>query len=127
MSENGHEPPRRSLTGDVISVLEDQVELISLELGYETEQGAKRAVALLLAAFLGMLAFAILQIAIVKGLELLGVSLGVACVILATAYTLVAALLVMKFGRRDKRAGEPFQGTRSEIRKNLEWMRQLLP
>jgi len=124
MSENGE--PKRSITKDVLALLEDQMELVSLEMGYEADQGVRRVAALVVAAFLGLTAFAVLQVAIVKGLEWAGLSLAQACVTLAAVYGGTAAGLIMKFGRRDKRAGEPFQGTREEIRKNLRWMRQFL-
>ena len=124
MSENGE--PKRSVTGDVLSLLEDQVELASLELEYEMDQAVRRLGALVVGAFLGLTAFAILQIAIVSGLERLGLSLAQASLILAAVYGIVGATLIMKFGRRDKLAGAPFQGTLDEVRKNLRWIRKFL-
>ena len=122
--ENGK--PQPSLTGTALSLLEDQMELATLELEYEAGYSAKRLVAVLASLFLGLTAFAILQVAIIYGLKLLGLSIPVSCLILAAVYGVGAGVLIGTVGKRDKRAGSPFQGTREELRKNLRWIRQIL-
>ncbi len=124
MSDNGGHP-RKSVIGEFIGLLEDQMDLASLEWQYEKELNVRRLGALIAAAVLGFAAFIILQFALVMGIAALGVPVGWACVILAGVYILIAGLLLFKFARRDPRMGEPFQGTRQEIRKNLRWIEQL--
>ncbi len=55
MSDNGH--PRKSVIGDFIALLEDQVDLVSLEWQYEKWHNLRRLAALAAAAFLGLSAF----------------------------------------------------------------------
>jgi uncharacterized membrane protein YqjE len=123
MSENGES--QKSVTGEVLSLLEDHMELASLEWEYEKAQSMRRLGALAGAALLVVTAFAFLQVAIVQGLVAFGLSLPVASLVLAGVYGIAAAGLMATSGRRDPRAGEPFQGTRAEIKRNLRWIRQI--
>src|SRR5262245_20597562 len=126
MSENGETQThsRKSVIGEALELLEDQMELTSLEWQYETGQGVRRLLALAAAGVLGVIAFALLQVALVLGLVAVGLSIAQAALLLAAVYGIAAAVLYGKFGKRDKRAGGPFQGTRDEMRKNLQWIRQ---
>jgi uncharacterized membrane protein YqjE len=123
MSENGHS--HRSAIGEFIALLEDQMDLASLEWEYEKNLNFKRIGAVIAAVFLGFAAFMFIQVAIVMGIAALGVPVGWACVILAAVYVLVAGLLLRNFAQRDPRVGAPFQGTRQEFRKNLRWISQI--
>jgi uncharacterized membrane protein YqjE len=123
MSQNGES--KKSITGEVLSLLEDHMELASLEWEYEKTQTKRRLGALAVIALLAMSAFAFLQIAIVYGLVALGLTFPLASLVLAGTYLIIAAILCSTMGKRDKRAGEPFQGTRQEIRRNIKWIRQI--
>jgi uncharacterized membrane protein YqjE len=123
MSENGES--KRSLTGEVLSLLEDHMELASLEWQYEKARSKRCLAALAGAALLIVTGFAFLQVAIVQGLVSLGLSLPIACVVLASVYGIAAGILISTMGRRDPRVGEPFQGTQQEIKRNLRWIRQI--
>jgi uncharacterized membrane protein YqjE len=123
MSQNGES--KKSITGEVLSLLEDHMELASLEWEYEKAQSKRRLGALAGIALLSVSAFAFLQIAIVAGLVALGLTLPIASLVLAGAYLILSAILFSTLGKRDKQAGEPFQGTRQEIRRNIKWIRQI--
>jgi uncharacterized membrane protein YqjE len=123
MSENGHS--RRSAIGEFVSLLEDQMDLAALEWDYEKKHNLRRLAAVVVAAVLGFVAFILIQVAIVMGIASAGIPAGWACVIVAGAYVVIGAMLLVKFARRDPRVGAPFQGTRSELRKNLRWIAEL--
>jgi len=123
MSENGHS--RRSAIGEFISLLEDQMDLAALEGDYEKKHHLRRIGAVAAAAILGFVAFILLQVAIVMGIASFGIPLGWSCVVVASAYVVIGAMLLVKFARRDPRVGQPFQGTRTELRKNLRWIAEL--
>jgi len=123
VSENGD--PKKSAAGEVFSLLEDQIELASLEWTYEKKQSVRRIGALAAAALLVLTAFVMLQVTIVVGLVRVGLPVAGACLALAAVYAVVAGLLTWISGRRDPGAGVPFQGTRQELRHNLRWIRQL--
>src|SRR5436190_18990936 len=123
MSENGES--KKSVTGEVLSLIEDQMDLASLEWQYEKSQSLRRLVALGVAVLLAITSFAVLQIAMIAGLLSVGVSAVRACLILAVIYAIVTGLLVWRYGRRDPRAEKPFQASREELHKNLKWIRQI--
>ena len=124
MSDNGKQP--KSLPGQFFALLEDQIDLASLEWQFEKKQSLKRLGALALALFLALAAFVLLQVAIVAGIVATGHSIWLSALILAGVYLVLAVALLWKFSRRDPRAGSPFQGTRQELRKNLKWIQQIL-
>jgi len=123
MSENGH--PHKSLIGEFVALLEDQMDLAALEFGYEKKQHVRRLGAMIVALFLGLTAFVLLQVALVMGLVALGMPIGWSCLALGGAYVVIAGVLLGVYARRDPRLGEPFQGTREEFRKNLRWIETL--
>ncbi len=125
MSQNGHSTePKRTVASDVIGLIEDHIELASLEWEYEKAQGVRRVVGLAVGAIAALCAFAFLQIAIVSALIRAGLPVWGAALALTVVYGGVAAGCFTKFCKRSNKAGEPFQGTRAEIRKNLRWIQQ---
>ena len=122
MSENGQ--GKKSLVGEAFELIDDHLELASLEWEYEKAQSLRRLGGLAGVAVMVLSAFALLQVAAVYGLVHFGLSVGFACLALAGVYVAIAVFLFWKFGRRDPRAGEPFQGTRQELHYNLKWIRQ---
>src|SRR5262245_25047427 len=121
MSENGHttSETKKTVVSDVVGLIEDHIELASLEWQFEKEQGTRRLMAVGAGLILGLCAFGFLQIAILGGLVGLGMPLWGAAVSLAVVYGGIAGVCLWRFGHRPAQAGEPFQGTRAEIRKNL--------
>jgi uncharacterized membrane protein YqjE len=123
VAQNGQ--PKKSIVGEVLEMVEDQMELASLEWEYVKSRSARRIIALATAGLLSLSAFVFLQVALVQGLIALHLTLAQASLIVAGVYVAVAGALFAIFGRRDKRTGEPFQATREQIHKNLRWIRQL--
>jgi len=123
MSENGKH--HKSLPGQFFALLEDQLDLASLEWQFEKKQSLKRVGALALALFLALAAFVLVQVAIVAGIAATGRSIWLSALILGGVYLLLAILLLWKFSRRDPKVGSPFQGSRQELRKNLKWIQQI--
>jgi uncharacterized membrane protein YqjE len=127
MSENGHTTPtepKRTFARDVFGLLEDHLELASLEWEYEKAQGIRRIIGLTIGAVAGLCAFIFLQVAIVTVLIRAGMPVWGAAVLLTGLYGVVAVICFKVFGKRPAKAGEPFQGTKTEIRKNLRWIQQ---
>ncbi len=115
----------RSFLGHVISLLRDHLALADLELKYEISQLQRRGLVLAIAGLFILIAFVLLQVGLVAYGISLGYSLVKVCAVLAFGYGAVAAALVLFLGRRDPQAGEPFQGTRNELSKNLQWIQKL--
>ena len=124
MSENGKNH-KSSLPGQFFALLDDQIDLASLEWQFEKSHSLKRIGALILAVFLAFAAFVFIQVAIIAGIAATGRSIWLSALILGGIYLLMAILLLWKFSRRDPKAGSPFQGSRQELRKNLKWIQQI--
>jgi len=110
----------------VLSLLEDHVELAHLEYRFESDQARREAAfcgAAVLCAFLG---FTFLQIALIIGLLRIGIPLYVLCLFFSVFYGCAGVFIYHRYGKRDPRVGEPFQGTREEAGKSLRWIHQLL-
>jgi hypothetical protein len=126
MKSNGTETEKKpSLISEIFSQITDHFDLLALESRYEMECVGKRVAAVAIASVLGITAFTLLQIAIVYGLVKAGLSLGVSCLILAVVYGVVAAVVMLKMGKRDARAGEPFEATQRTIKESLQWIQQV--
>jgi len=69
-------------------------------------------------------AYIFAQIAIVRVLERSGVSLGQISLGLAVFHGFLAFLLISRMGRRDPRAGKPFEGTLEEWDHTLKWIQK---
>ncbi len=114
-----------SVIGELIGVLQDHWDLFLLELGFESRQAARRLWAIVVAvAFLG-LALALLQVALLSALRAAGLSLTAACLWMGGGYAVLGLLILAIWGRRDRRAGGPFDGTRREVGRSLQWIRKL--
>jgi uncharacterized membrane protein YqjE len=116
---------KKSRLSEIIALLEDHLELLSLELRYERSQGARRLVAWGVAGALALCAFVFLQIALVRALVHAGFGTGWVCLGLGAAYVIAAAIVYRLWGRRDARAGAPFQSSREELSENLKWIRKI--
>jgi len=115
----------RSLVKETLNQISDHIELAALEWRYEKDQSLRTVAAIGAAVFLLFFAFALIQIALIRALMVAGLSLGLACMVLAAVYATSAVVIVMKFGKRDRRAGEPFAGTRREARETFQWIQKL--
>ena len=115
-----------SLLKHIPGVLEEYFELFQLECRYESEVGRRRLVAGACAALCLVTAFVFIQIALVDGLLHVGVPLYAAVLGLALVWSAIGFWIFHQFGQRDVRVGEPFEGTRHELRRNLQWMQKHL-
>ena len=115
----------RSFLSHLITILQDHLELAELEWKYERGQVQRRIAAWAIAALLILVAVVLLQIALISALMSQGLSLGVVCLTLTVVYGVIAGGIAFLFGRRDPKAGDPFQGTKQELLRNLQWIQKL--
>ena len=116
---------KKGIFDDLRAMLADQTELARLEWRYESAQAARRglalvAAALLLASAVGILEAVTLHLFVKAGLSWLAAAstLGV--------LDLIGAGALWRFaGRRDPRAGQPFEGSRREALETVAWIRKL--
>ena len=120
--ENGNKG--HGFKSQLFAVLEDHLELAGLEWAYEKKQSARRLVAVLGSAILGIGAFVLFNVALVRALMVVGGSVERVCIGLGLVYGITGVLLYRYVGRRDPRVGEPFKGTREELNRNLEWIQK---
>jgi hypothetical protein len=125
MSENGTDK-QHSILREVTEQISDHIDLAALELRYETQQAGKRLLAAAIMALLVLTGFIVLQVAVVGGLMRLGLSLGLASLILGLFYFVVAGGVYTKLGRRDKRVGPPFLATQRELHETIKWIQKII-
>jgi len=92
---------------DLSALVRSEIELAKAELRAEAKHGAAGAGMFGAAGFLGLLAVVLLSIAAAYGLVALGLHPGWAFLIVAVAYLLVGALLVLLGKRLISRVGPP--------------------
>jgi uncharacterized membrane protein YqjE len=126
MSSNGGKTREdMSLTGQILGLVEDHAELASLEWRYEKAALRKALVFRGIAAILFLTAYALLQVALVRWLIMASkVSPAWVYAGVGFIYTIIGMILFFRFGKRDPAVDEPFQGTRQELRKNLQWIQR---
>ena len=123
---NAHATKPPSLLANLAGVLEDHVNLATVEAQYEVEQARRRFMVMGVALLLGGVAFLLGQVAIVDGLvALFKLPVWAVCLILMVIYGGVAAYIFNNFGQRDLKAGAPFSGTRRELIETLQWIQKL--
>jgi uncharacterized membrane protein YqjE len=125
MNENGS-PKQGNIWKDVAEQVADHVDLASLELRFEAERATKKLVVAAAAFILVLTGFIVLQVAIVGGLMKTGLSLGLSATLLSSLYFLLAIGIYLKWGKRDRRAGQPFARTQTELRETLKWIQNIL-
>jgi uncharacterized membrane protein YqjE len=125
VNDNGQSTKKKNVVGEVIGLVEDHLDLATLEWEYEKQQGARKLTAIAVAGVLILTAYVLVQFGLVHTLTRLGLSSDVACALLASVYVLLGGLILWQFARRDPRAGRPFQATCQEITKNLQWIQKL--
>jgi len=123
MSENG-QGTKKSFIGEALGLLEDQIELVALEWQYEKSHSLRRILAVVFGVLFAVAAFSMMLVAAVLGLVSLGLTTAQACLILGGILAVIAAILLLGFTQRDPQAGPPFQGSREEARKNIQWIRR---
>ena len=106
-------------------MLEDHVELASLELRFARQELRRRTMFLFGAILGGVSAFVLLHVAGLSILSRLGVPLYIPCLMLTLAYAIIAQRAFRRAVWRDPRVGEYFQATSQELNKSLQWTRQL--
>ena len=115
-----------ALIGRLPRVLEDHFELLQLECRYESEEGKKRFLMLTLTGLCLVGCMAFLHMALMYALWRSGIPVYAICLGLAVFWGGVGTLIFYRFGRRNPRVGDPFDASRSEIKKSLQWMQKHL-
>jgi len=113
-----------SLRHEILSLLEDHLELGQLEYRYESAVGRRRLWVLALAVLCLVSAFVFIQIVLTMALRHWGFPLYAACLALAFVWATAGVLIYQKFGQRDPRVPGPFEGTRQELRRSLQWIQK---
>ncbi len=109
----------------ILEVLTDHAELASLELRFEAKQASRRLAVLAAVALLISMVVVLLHVALILGLVALGLHPAFACLVVAAADAGGAYAMAVNLGRRDPRAGSPFEQTRQELPESVEWIRKL--
>jgi heme A synthase len=122
MSDN---EKRSTIWREATAQFADHVELAALELRYEARQAKRRAVAAATVLILVLTGFILVQAGIILSLMRAGLPAWVASFVLGGTYLVLALVVYVLFGRRDKRAGPPFQGTQRELGETLRWIQNL--
>jgi len=125
MINNGDTEPRKTVVSEVLDVLSDHAEILSLEWRYESRQAGRRLAAIGVAVVLGLSAFLLLQVALVYGLMVAGLNAGWASLLLAAIYMIAGAVVWRILGKRDPRAGRPFEATRKQLPESKQWIQKL--
>ena len=121
---NGNGIESSSVIQRIVTLLEDHIKLGALECRYESNQARRRIGAIILGAVFGLTAFVFLQIVAVHGLLHLGLPLWVVCLFGTAFYGLLSVFIYRRWGRRNPRAGLPFQASGEELKRSLQWIRQ---
>jgi hypothetical protein len=108
----------------VTGLLDDHAKLALLECRYEGERLLRRLCVIVVGGFFTFTAYVFMLIALVRALEKWGSSLGEISLGLAVVHGFVAVFLVSRMGRRDPRAGRPFEGTLEEWDHTLQWIQK---
>lgn len=122
---NGDSPSKKSVVSEVLEVLSDHAEILSLEWRYESRQAGRRLAAIGVAMVLSLTAFLLLQVALVYGMMAAGLNAGWSSLILATIYVIAGVIVWQVLGKRDARAGRPFEATRRQLPESKQWIQKL--
>ncbi len=115
-----------SLPNRLLDLVDDHIELAELETRYELKKGHKRLEALL-AVGLGIAAtFVLVLVSLLDALMRAGVPIYASGLILALLVGGASYAIYHHHGQRDAEAGEAFSGSRQELRRTLQWIRQHL-
>ena len=121
---NGAPRAPQSTFKQITTLLERHAQLGLLEGQYEIVQAGKRAAALAACAVLAVTLYVLLHVAILAGLVALGLPLWAAALILMFVYAVAIGVIYAKVGRRDAKAGAPFEASRAEWKRSAEWIRK---
>ena len=113
-----------SLVRHILELLENHLELVQLECRYESGVGRRRLYMTTLAALCLVSAFVFVQIVLFLALVKWGLPFYAACLALALFWATCGILIYQKYGQRDPRVREPFEGTRQELSKSLQWIQK---
>ena len=110
--------------GRMLELLDNHLELAQVECQYESAVARRRLGVAALATLCLVSAFAFIQIVLTVALMSCGLPLYATCLVLALFWSIAGIVLYWMYGQRDARAGEPFEGTRQEMSRSLQWIRK---
>src|SRR5580704_8142906 len=96
---NGDTDTKKTMVSEVLDVLSDHAEILSLEWRYESRQAARRLAAMGTALLLSLTAFLLLQVALVYALMAAGLNAGWSSLLLAVIYVIAGAVVWQILGR----------------------------
>jgi hypothetical protein len=111
-----------SLFRKSLELVVDHLELAELESRYEWEQGKKSLVAWFGIAICAWGVYALFLVALVDILTRLNLPLYAACFSLILFHLLVGFGIYQAWGNRDPKVGLPFEGSRNEFKKTVQWI-----
>jgi len=115
-----------SVVRRVLELIENHVELGTLECRYESSRVRRQICAIAVGAAFGLAAFVFLQVALIQGLLCIGFPLWAFCLLAAAFYGTLAVMIYRLWGRRQPEAGSPFQASGEEFKRSLQWIRENL-
>lgn len=125
-SSNGTETEGQPsfLRSRLIDLVDEHLALLSLESRFEADQAAKRLTVLIGAAACVLLSLIGLQVGMILALARAGFSMDLLCAGLGVLWGIGGYLLYRYGALRDPRIGGPFEGSRQEFSRSLQWIRK---
>jgi len=105
-----------------LGLINDHLELLSLELGQEKQEGGRRLLILAGGAFLLFSSFFYLQLALIGLFLRMGWRWEGIGLIFGIFYLVSGLLVIFLFGKRQAGLGAPFQGSLSELKRSFHWI-----
>jgi uncharacterized membrane protein YqjE len=121
--QNGAPHPNRNQSLDL---LKDHLELASLEWGVEKKEGRRRLLILGAGTILITSSYVYFQIALIGWFLKMGFSWASLGLMLGFLFLAVGLSVIRFFGKRQEGLGQPFQGSRNELKRSIRWIEKLL-
>ena len=105
-----------------LGLLQDHLELASLECAYEKKEGWRRLLSIGVGVILLISSFIYFQLALVGWFLRMGLSWDGIGLILGIFYFVAGILVIWLLGKRQEGVGTPFQGSLAELKRSLNWI-----
>jgi uncharacterized membrane protein YqjE len=122
MQQSEMTPPNGKLSP---GLLKNHLELLSLEWGFEKQEGWRRLLVLGAGAILLSSAFVYFQIALIGWFLKMGYGWVKIGLILGGFFLVAGMSIILYFGKRQKGLGQPFQGSLIELKRSINWIEKL--
>jgi len=100
----------------------DHVDLLQLEVQYEAQEAKRRFLFLVVCGVCVFFAVVMAQCWLIYGLHRAGVSLHWILGSLMAVWSGAGVYVYRRWALRESRAGEPFEGSRNEFKRSIQWI-----